>query len=422
MKVFKKWIVSLFAGILLLNVGSMATSVKAADKIDASAALVMDAKTGQIIYQKNADKVLPVASITKLLTVAVIENEIKENKLNWNSKVKINKTLAKLSTSSELSNVELKKGSSYTVKNLVHASLISSADAATLALTTATGDTTASFNKKLQAMAHKIGVKDAKIYNAVGLKNSDLGALKLKNVSAKSENEMSASDVAKIAQYVVKHDSNVLQITKIKTETFKTTATASTVMNSLNQMLPGNTMAPKTVTVDGLKTGTSDAAGNSFVGTGTYKGHRLITVVLHANGDTDARYTQTENLLRMVVNGYNPVSLKKNATVSQAKTVSIPNGKQTKLAVRVAEDTTVWVKKGTSLSSWKNTFKAKTSLQNKKHQLVAPVKAGQTVGNLQLSKDGVTSLSGNKSVVVPLKAHTAMNKANIFVRMYRAIF
>lgn len=126
----------------------MVTSVKAATKIDASAALVMDAKTGQIIYQKNTDKVLPVASITKLLTVAVIENEIKENKLNWNSKVKINKTLAKLSTSSELSNVELKKGSSYTVKNLVHASLISSADAATLALTTATGDTTASFNKK----------------------------------------------------------------------------------------------------------------------------------------------------------------------------------------------------------------------------------------------------------------------------------
>lgn len=421
MKLIKKLVISVLTVLLLFNFGGLATSAKAATKIDASAALVMDANTGQIMYQKNMKQVLPIASITKLLTVAVIENEIKENKLNWNSKVKINKTLAKLSTSSELSNVELKQGSSYTVKQLVHASLISSADAATLALTTATGDTTAGFNKKLQAMAHKIGVTNAKIYNAVGLKNSDLGALKLKNVAGKSENEMSASDVAKIAQYVVKQDSNVLQITKIKTETFKTTATASTVMNSLNQMLPGNTMAPKTVTMDGLKTGTSDAAGNSFVGTGTYKGHRLITVVLHASGDTDARYTQTENLLRIVVNGFTPVTLKQNATVAKTKTVSVPNAKATQAAVRVAADTTIWVANKTSLSSWNQTFKAKTSLQNKKHQLAAPVKAGQTVGNLQFTKTGVTSLTG-KAVNVPLKAHTAIDKANIFVRMYRAIF
>lgn len=221
MKLIKKLVISVLTVLLLFNFGGLATSAKAATKIDASAALVMDANTGQIMYQKNMKQVLPIASITKLLTVAVIENEIKENKLNWNSKVKINKTLAKLSTSSELSNVELKQGSSYTVKQLVHASLISSADAATLALTTATGDTTAGFNKKLQAMAHKIGVTNAKIYNAVGLKNSDLGALKLKNVAGKSENEMSASDVAKIAQYVVKQDSNVLQITKIKRKLLK---------------------------------------------------------------------------------------------------------------------------------------------------------------------------------------------------------
>ncbi|WP_137598025.1 D-alanyl-D-alanine carboxypeptidase family protein [Paucilactobacillus kaifaensis] len=421
MKILKKLIISLLTAILLFNLGGMATSVQAAEKVDAGAALVMDANTGQIIYQKNAKKVLPIASISKLLTVAVIENEIDQNKLSWNSKVKINKALAKLSVSSELSNVELKQGASYTVKELVHASLISSADAATLALTKATGDTTASFNKKMQAMARKIGVTDAKIYNAVGLKNSDLESLKLKNVAGKAENEMSANDVAKIAQYIVKNDSDLLQITKIKTETFKTTSTASTVMDSLNQMLPGNTFEPKTVKMDGLKTGTSDAAGQSFVGTGTYKGHRLITVVLHANGGSEPRYSQTEILLRIVVNGYKPVTLKKNSTIAQTKTVTVPNAKQTKAAVRVAKDTTVWVANETSLNSWKQTFKAKTSLQDKNHKLAAPVKAGQNIGSLQLTKDGVASLTG-KSVNVPLKAHADIDKANIFVRLYRSVF
>ncbi|KIS04333.1 D-alanyl-D-alanine carboxypeptidase family protein [Paucilactobacillus wasatchensis] len=421
MKLIKKWVVSVLAALLVFNVGGMAITAHAATKIDASAALVMDANTGQIIYEKNADKVLPVASITKLLTIEVIKNEIDHNKLNWNSKVKISKKLAKISTNTELSNVELKAGSSYTVKQLVHASLISSADAATLALTTINGNTTASFNTKMEKMARKMGVTDAKIYNAVGLKNSDLGALKLKNVAANSENEMSASDIAKIAQYIVKNDPDILKITKIKKETFHTTSTASTVMDSLNQMLPGSSFAPKTVTMDGLKTGTSDAAGNSFVGTGNYKGgHRLITVVLHANGATEQRFVQTFNLLRLVVNNYKPVTLKANSTL-KTKTVAVPNGKQTKLAVRVAKDTTVWVAKGSQLSAWKQATTIKKSLQDKKHKLAAPVKAGQTVGTVQLTKNGVTTLTG-KSVNVPVKAHTAMNKANIFVRMYRAIF
>lgn len=417
----KKWVVSLLVALLLFNLGGLATSAQAAETIDASAALVMDENTGQIIYQKNADQVLPIASITKLLTVEVIKNEIDHNRLKWTTKVKINKTLAKLSTNTEMSNVELKEGSSYTVKQLVHAALISSADGATLALTTINGNTTTSFNQKMEKMARQMGVTDAKIYNAVGLENDDLGSLKLKNVAGNAENEMSARDIAKIAQYLVKNDPDILQITKIKKETFHTSSTATTEMDSLNQMLPGNNFAPKTVTMDGLKTGTSDAAGNSFVGTGSYKGHRLITVVLHANGASEQRFVQTVNLLRTVVNDYQPVTLKQNATVAQTKTVSVPNAKTTNAAVRVAQDTTIWIAKKSALSSWKQTFKAKTSLQDKKHKLAAPIKKGQTVGQLQLTKKGVTSLTG-KSVNVPLKAHTNIEKANIFVRLYRAIF
>lgn len=61
-----------------------------ANQLDAAAALAIDAKTGQILYSQNINQKLPIASISKLLTVMVIEDEISQHQLSWNTKVKIN--------------------------------------------------------------------------------------------------------------------------------------------------------------------------------------------------------------------------------------------------------------------------------------------------------------------------------------------
>lgn len=424
MKKLKQLIISFLLAVLTLNIGmvGLGQSAKAATTINASAAMIVDAKTGQVIYGQNTSKRLPIASITKLLTVAVIMDEINHNKLSWNTKVKVDKGTAKVAANTEYSNVPLEKGQSYTVKQLVHAVLIKSADGAALALSTTNGDTTASFNKKMQQMAKKMGIKDAKIYNAAGLSNGDVGSFKLKNVSKKAENSMSANDIAKMSQYLINNYPEILKITKTKSETFKSSNTSSTTMDNLNEMLPGNEDAPTKVTMDGLKTGSSDAAGNSFVGTGSYQGHRFITVVLHANGQngTDARYSETIKLITMVYTDYTQATIKKGDEINNLDVVSVPNGKTKTVSVRAASDTNLWLPKGTKLSDLKHAVTIKKSLQTKDKELSAPVKAGQTIGTATLTGNNIASLNG-KNVKIELAAQKSVEKANVFVRFARTI-
>ncbi len=148
--------------------------------VNAKAAIAIDATTGQVLYAKNANTKLAIASISKIITVGVIEQEIKAGKLSWNTKVKVTKEEAKLSENTEYSNITLTAGKSYTVKELTEAAMIKSADAAAITLSRATGDSTASFVKKMQAFVKKAGVTDAKLYNQVGLTNSQMGSYGLK--------------------------------------------------------------------------------------------------------------------------------------------------------------------------------------------------------------------------------------------------
>ena len=93
---------------MMLMVGSQ--SVLANNRIDASAAIMADASTGQIIYKQNVDKALPVASITKLLTILVIEDEIQQKQLSWDTQVKITPEIAAISNDAAYSSIGLKSG------------------------------------------------------------------------------------------------------------------------------------------------------------------------------------------------------------------------------------------------------------------------------------------------------------------------
>lgn len=404
-----------FFCVLALSVNADAkTKVIPEPTIAAKSAIAVDADSGQILYQKNANKPRAIASISKLMTVYIVHQQIKANKLAWNDKVKISAELAKLSTASGLTNVPLTAGKAYSVRQLVNATLVESANAAALALGQKVAGTATRFAALMNKTAHQIGIHDGHFYNASGLTNKLTGKLALKHVNASAENLLSASDIALLAQKLLQTFPRVIDITKKTSSTFY-----GTTMTGHNQLL-GNHNLGQGVRVDGLKTGTSDKAGASFVGSATANGHhRIITVVLGARNKSasdPARFIQTAKLMKWVYAAHQPIKLSAKTGITGIGKAQIPDGKQTTVLPVVKTTHWVWASNGTSAKQIRGQYVKKPA------KLTSPTKKGTYVGYAQLSINGKRlQYIGHSAGKLMMVTNQSVKKANFFVRLWRAI-
>ena len=179
-----------------------ATNTPVATKIAAKGAIVVDAKSGQVLGGQNMTKLLPAASTSKLLTVYLVHQAIAAGKLTWQTPVKISKNIAKVSVEPELTNVTLTANKSYRVIDLYRAALLDSANAAAMALGQAVSGSQKAFVAKMQQQLKHWGITDAKIYGAAGLKNSQVYTDAV-GTNRNAENMMSVQDMAIIASHLV---------------------------------------------------------------------------------------------------------------------------------------------------------------------------------------------------------------------------
>lgn len=380
----RKFIKQLAVFMMIPLILSLATSAGASGRIDASAAMMVDASTGQVLYAQNVNKKLPVASISKLLTVAVIHDELKQNAIMANTKVKVSSDIAAIANDPNYSAIGVQQGASYTVKELLNAAMVKSADGATLALASADGSSMEEFNLRMAQKAKEIGLKNYTIVNPVGLTNGDLKDLKLPQYSDKAENAMTARDVAILSRYLIRTYPQLLQVTAQKQANFFITKNKTVQATNLNKMLPGDQYAVKGVKIDGLKTGTSDAAGASFVSTGTYRGHRIITVVLHANGkNKDARFTATQEL-------YDKLKQMPTSEITlpqRLHTQRVENGRQRTVSVQPRK-ISVWSDKvGNNYN-----LAVKLNRRSKNNKVLAPVRNNERIGELELSSPEIQTV------------------------------
>ena len=355
----------------LLCLGSVAPAF-AADKkkgYDATAkhAVAVEANTGKILYEKDATTSTGIGSITKLLTAYMVYKAVDQGDLKWNSKVDISDYPFELTVSAGVSNIPL-DARKYTVKQLLDATLISSANSSSIALAEEIGGTESKFVDMMKAQLKDWGITDAKIVNASGLNNSYLGDNIYPGSKSDEENTMSAKDVAIIAQHVVKEYPEILDITK------KTEADFDGVnkLKTSNYMLKGQPSYRKGV--DGLKTGTTDLAGASFVAHSNESGMSIITVIMNAdNTDTDdyARFTATNDLLNYVVYHWESKTIAKKGQAIGKSQASVLDGKSKQVTAVAKSDFNII---------------QKIDANNNKHikvttnQMQAPVKAGDKVG------------------------------------------
>lgn len=385
--------------------------------LKAEAAMLLDAKTGKILYEKNADKVLGVASMSKMMTEYIVLEAINEGKISWDDKVKINEYVHNLSKAPGLSNIGLTQGEDYTVRELYEAMAIFSGNAATVALAEKISGSEKNFVALMNKKAKELGMKDYTFVNSSGLNNSSL----LGNIPAGSstdENTMSARDIATLAFHLLNDYPEVLEFSNQPKLKFKD----GKVYPNFNWMLPGLIFAYEGV--DGLKTGSTDFAGHGFTATAERNGQRFITVVMKSTSKEE-RFSDTRKILDYAFSNFSKEKvLKKNYTPKKEGTVAVDKGKEDSVKLTTKKPVELVIQKGTA-KEYKPVVVIDKKKLNKDGELTAPIKKGEKIGYVTVEAKGdqygFLTPDGEKLVKVDLVANEDIEKANWFVLSMRAV-
>src|SRR5699024_6410352 len=181
--------------------------------IKAEAALLMNAITGDILYDKNSDVSLPIASMSKIMSQLIVLEAIEQGEIKWDDVVPISDYAYTISHQPGYASVLLDADTHYTVEQLFHAMAIRSANGATIALAEYVAGSEQKFVQMMNEKAEQLQLHSASFVNSTGLTNSDF--LGFHRVGSENDmNMMSAKDLAFLSQYVLLHYPEILQITK----------------------------------------------------------------------------------------------------------------------------------------------------------------------------------------------------------------
>jgi D-alanyl-D-alanine carboxypeptidase (penicillin-binding protein 5/6) len=390
------------------------SSVQAADpapalNLEVKSAILMEASTGQILYENNADVALPPASMAKMMTEYLVLESIQDGKLKWEDSVTASKNASDVIGSGQL----IAEGETLTVKDMFAAMSIYSANDASVALAERIGGTEENFAKMMNETAKKLGMSDqAHFINATGLSRADMKTYA--PTSIEGETLMTAKDAAILAQHIVTEHKEVLDFTKITNQKLREKDT--TAMLNWNWMLEGNANNANTSLrqyayqgLDGLKTGHTDEAKYCFTGTAERNGLRIISVVMGAETEPK-RFIETRKLLDYGFTNFEIKSyLGPDLEIDSLKTVNIKKGVETEVGLVTEKGTTFVVKKGAADDHFKLTAEPV-----EESQLVAPITKGQKLGTLKVTYEG-------QEQTINLVAKDDVKKGGMFRLLFRSI-
>jgi D-alanyl-D-alanine carboxypeptidase (penicillin-binding protein 5/6) len=391
--------------------------------IAAKSAILVDADSGKILYEKNADEPLPPASMTKMMTEYLVLDAISQGKINWNDVVAASSNAAEM----EGSQVWIAENEKRTVLELFIAMAVYSANDATVALAEKVAGSETSFVQMMNEKAKEFGMKNSHFLTSTGYPYDEL-----KNPPQVSGDHLiSAKDMAILARRLVIDHPEALKYTSIPFAVFRKGEKGAINMPNRNLMLPNSEYAPFGYEgVDGLKTGSTDKAGYNFTGTAIRNGFRLISVVMGEmpkdnspkaiKEAEDRRFEETRQLFDYGFNQFERVEMiKGNEAVSGYETAPVKKGRQTKVKAVAKENFYTVVRRGEA-----DKYKAKVDFIA---DLTAPVKAQQTVGYLSfVPKEGEPSKyltsEDASSDRAQLVAQEEVKKAGWIRLFFRAVF
>lgn len=224
---------------------------------DCSAKLLLEAETGEVIEEQNSETPLPPASTVKILVAYVAYDKIKEGLVSFDDVITVSAAASKIGGSQ----VYLRENETFTLRELLHAVLVQSANDAAYAIAEHIGGNAEGFSEMMNDTAAALGMKDSVFHSVHGLPPS----------TGQLPDMVSARDFGILAQAVLKNFPEMLEITKISEMGFRNDTFIMRNHNPLVRTFPG---------CDGLKTGFYAKAGFSVVTTAMRNGTRLIAIVM----------------------------------------------------------------------------------------------------------------------------------------------
>lgn len=322
----------------------------AAPSFKAKSYALLDVKSGQFIVTKDPHEHIEPASLTKLMTIYIVFDELAHNKIHMDDKVPVSVKAWKTGGS----RMFIQPNKPVTVKQLLHGVITDSGNDATVALAEYIGGTASTFATYMNQMAAQLGMKDSHFVNPDGL--------------PKPKHYSSAYDLAILTRAIIRDFPQYYKLFSQKEFTY----------NGIHQY-NRNRLLWLDKSVDGLKTGHTENAGYCLVASAQRNGMRLISVVTGTPSD-NARTQDSEALLNYGFRFYKTQQL--FAANKPLQKVRVWKGAQTHVPVGVM--------KSIYITAPRDRFKDLSTQAQVHAQLMAPVAKHQKLGTLQVQLDGKT--------------------------------
>ncbi len=346
---------------------------------NATSAIMIESSTGEILFQKNANERLAPASMTKMMSMLLIMEEIDKGNLKLDEKI----TASEYAASMGGSQIFLEPGEKMTLTEMLKGIAIGSGNDATVAVAERIAGTEEAFVKKMNEKAKDLGLKNTHFSNATGL---DI-----------DNHYSSAYDMAQIAKELVKHE-KILEFTGTYEEYLRKDS------NNPFWLVNTNRLVKFYNGVDGLKTGFTDTAGYCLTATAKKENMRLITVVMN-EPDSTKRSADTTKMLDYGFNIYMVKSI-----VSENTKI-----KKVKVELGTEKEINIVPKNAITILSKKTDAERNITYQAKINKVVAPINKGDKVGTIDIIEDGKIISTIDATVSKSVK------KADIFTIFLRNI-
>ncbi len=254
-----------------------ATAAEAPFDLSCASAVLMEASTGEILYEKNAEAALPPASVTKVMTLLLVMEAIESRKVSWDDAVTVSEHAASMGGSQ----VYLKVGEQMPLSDMVKSVVIASANDAAVALAEHVAGSEEAFVSLMNKRASELSMTSTHFENTNGLDDT-------------VENHVtSAKDIAIMSRELIRHP-KILEYSSTWMDTIRDGAFTLTNTNRLVRFYPGAT---------GLKTGSTAKAKFCISATAERGGVSLIAVIMGAES-RDVRNAEAKKLLDYGFAGY----------------------------------------------------------------------------------------------------------------------